>query len=222
MMDSALQETLEELRLTGKRALAFDNFVMRRAWGVYYAIWALAIALFIFIPSAIYALVPPEFMGIVFPVVYILIGISATLGVTRTFSLAEGTINLRRSLYGKEHDTKRNVYIYLTGWSILIALMVVISVNFQTPVGFILISTFLSAIDIYVYFTLRRYFLRIPAEGLMAVGAFAFSTVGGLAAAALTQSSTVYDIFWLPTIATWVFAALYTLYRAPEDLVMSN
>lgn len=221
-MDASMRETLEQLRLTGKRALAFDKFVMRRAWGVYYAVWALAISFFIFLPNVILYLVPINLTWIVFPVSYMAVGILATFGVSRNFSNAEAAINLRKSLDGYKPVSNRNFYFYLLGWSALIALLVVLSVNFQTGIGFILITVALSFIDVYVYSSLKRHFVKVPAEGKLAVGVFAFSTVGSLFGAALTQAQFVYDILWVPTIAAWVFAALYTLYKAPEDLVKSN
>ena len=221
-MDSSLKDTLEQLKLTGKRALAFDNFVMRRAWGVYYAVWAVAITLFVFISNLISILVPAGLQWIAYPVVYVLIGVLATLSVSSSFSKAGAAIHLRRSLYGEKQEGRRNFYFYFLGWLVLISAMVLISIDFQSYVGFIVLTGFLSAIALYVYASLKKHFGRVPAEGRLAVGVFAFSTIGGITAAAITNNPIVYELFWIPTIASWLFAALYTMYKAPEDLVMAR
>ncbi len=221
-MDSETKETLEELRLTGKRALAFDRFIMRRAWGVYYAVWALAISLFIFLPWIIVPLTPENERWIAFPVAYISVAILATISVSRNFANAQRAIDLRRSLGGDSMVSKRNAYLYFLGWFAVIILMVLLSYDYRSEIEVALFSGLLFGIDVYVYLMLKRHFVNIPVEGKLAVSFFAISTFGGVIGAILTGNSTVYDLAWIPTIVAWLFAAIYTLYTAHEVLVSAN
>ena len=85
MNEEVIGETIENIRNTGKRALAFDTFILRRAWGIYYSVWALSISLFVFLPFVIPYILPEDVQVFAYPVIYSLVNFLAALFTVRTF-----------------------------------------------------------------------------------------------------------------------------------------
>ena len=51
MSDQQTEEIARQLICVGNRAVVMERYLLRKAWGIYYAIWALSILLFIYLPN---------------------------------------------------------------------------------------------------------------------------------------------------------------------------
>ncbi len=51
MSDQQTENIAQQLICVGNRAVVMERYLLRRAWGIYYAIWSLSILLFIYIPE---------------------------------------------------------------------------------------------------------------------------------------------------------------------------
>lgn len=222
MSERNVREILDILRSHGEQALAFDAFAFRRAFGIYYSVWAATIASFVFLPYVVPYALPPGLQQFAYPAIYILAGVIATLFSTKIFSEAGKIIKLKNSVEGYSANRKRRSWIRVVDWLFIILLMFLLSVSFHSMIRFVLLFIFLIGIDFYVYNTLRKTFGKLPPEGIFATVVFGFSTISSFAFGILLGDPVYFDIFWIPTIIGWFGASLYSLYRAPEDLVSLN
>ena len=108
------------------------------------------------------------------------------------------------------------------GWAFIFLLIMLIMVGFYTVLRFVVLLIFFLLLDIYIYHTLKVSFGKVPPEGLLAVFAFGFSAASSFIVGVIFQHYEYFEILWIPTIAAWFLASLYSLFKAPEDLVSIN
>lgn len=219
MNEGSIREIFERLKSTGEQALAFDAFVFRRAFGVYYSVWALSIALFISFPLIISYLVPEDVQVFAYPLFYSLVGVLATLYTTKVFSKARGIIRFRKAVKGLDLGEKRRNWRYYYVWAMIVLVMILFSVSFNSVLRFVLLFIFLVAFDFYIYHILKASFGKVPVEGLLATYVYGFSAFSSFFIGIILRHYLFFEILWIPTIVVWFLASLYSLYRAPEDLV---
>ena len=64
MTDHQIEDVARQLICVGNRAMAMERYILRRAWGIYYAIWALSILLFIYITNTLSPIKHPIFQEV--------------------------------------------------------------------------------------------------------------------------------------------------------------
>ena len=70
MSDQQIEDIARQLICVGNRAVAMERYILRRAWGIYYAIWTLSILLFIYIPNILSPIKHPIFQDVAFGTSY--------------------------------------------------------------------------------------------------------------------------------------------------------
>jgi hypothetical protein len=208
-----------EIELVGRRAIRFQNYVLRRAWGVYYAVWALAIFLFEFVTYSTSVLAPVYGYNVVFYiVVYTVIGGLAGWVTMVNFSKAWKTIRLRRALAHPKCSTEAPkitrffaIFLgYFAGFYL--------ANHFFGVSGEALTYVLLFSIPVFVYFWLRRSFEKTPIEGILACVSYGSASLVS-AYSVVAHLDVMTTVAWSITIFAWVFASIYAFYRAPEELV---
>ena len=101
---------IDELSGMARHAISFDFYVFRKAYGSYYATWATAILLFVFLPFLIFSEFPSDYSQYVFLVLYTTILIFAFRTTTIVFSNAREMIGLRSILEGKKSYPSRKAF----------------------------------------------------------------------------------------------------------------
>ncbi|PSO04352.1 hypothetical protein B9Q13_04805 [Candidatus Marsarchaeota G2 archaeon ECH_B_SAG-G16] len=108
--EDKLEAVTREMERVGKRAIAFQRYVLRRAWGVYYAIWVFAFFWFVFLPYLILSFVSQN-ADIAFYLGYTLVGGLAGYATWVNFSKAYRTLILKRSLFGERRSYYRWFFV---------------------------------------------------------------------------------------------------------------
>ncbi|HTT72748.1 MAG TPA: hypothetical protein VMG99_01160 [Thermoplasmata archaeon] len=208
----------EMLSHAAERALVFQNFLIRRAWGVYYAIWSAALVTFLVFPALVAAayptLSPPgeaAYYGLILLVV--LLSVWAT---SWAFGQTFRALRLRRAL---RHESSRHWHLYLflaVGVGLFALVFLVATLN--SFAGLLFLDACLGVVNLWILLSVRDAFPRVPPEGSVAIGTYAVSIVGSATALVLTGNQSWFGGFWLVAIVGWAFAALYALYHAPEEM----
>ncbi|MEM0159134.1 MAG: hypothetical protein QW812_06455, partial [Thermoplasmataceae archaeon] len=50
MNEAEIEELKKHLTMVGKQSILADRYILKRAWGIYYAIWSLAIFIYMLLP----------------------------------------------------------------------------------------------------------------------------------------------------------------------------
>jgi hypothetical protein len=208
-----------QLEAVGERALRFQRYIFRRAYGAYYAIWAFAILVFQLLPYAIFSLFGPTIATyLVIGIASVSIGILATVVSVRSFGEAARTVALRHVLYPAE-SIKSRYGPFILLWAAFIGIF---AIGFVSSVltFFSLLNGLLLLLDIFIVTQLREAFPHdIPLEGKVAVVAFGGSALSSFVISFLNVSPLLTNLSWIVTVAVWLFSSLYALRRAPEELV---
>ena len=209
------EEEADLIRNTYERALKFQEYILRRAWGIYYALWAAIISSYAAMPDII-PLVYPSAPGYVYFLFYSIVSFFGTLLTARIFSVARRTLELRLAASGKRKGSPYRGLLLM--WLVIFAAFAVAA--FASESAFIATYiAFLTFIDVYIYRALRLSFPKMPPEGYVALGTYTFSIpilalsfLHVLPSLSMTASTAV-------IVAGWIFSAIYALYHAPEAMV---
>jgi|GEM_PF-2076367 hypothetical protein len=211
----------DHLKCVGTKAVNLDRYLQRRAWGIYYSIWAFSIFLFIFLSYPIGYINQGYIQLLAYITSYVLIVFFASYFSGMVFSKAKRLVNLQRSLsYPQQMDPEKNSFIGILLIVLLVAAISLISSGLlKTSLGILLEVSFLGFVDFYVYRMLKKSLGKIPYEGLMAVSFFMFSNIGSAITVIIYRSSEYFEYLWIPTVIVWFLASIYSLYHARDELV---
>ena len=214
----------EKIMQINHRALNFERFILRRAFGLYYLVWALAISEFIGTP-----LIFEHFYSnltdfiIIYLIGYfitVIIGISLSrtifLKVYRTYTFKYQT---------KYKDKKKIYYLY----PVLILLIIVSSYVLQRPFFFQGLYVYIINFLLFLFgFRLLKYikisFEKVPPEGYIAFYSYDISAVGSILffiiSSELFKNLVLYSFIpWALASFGWFFCAFYAIYHAPDEVV---
>ena len=207
-----------------QRALNFERFILRRAFGLYYLVWALAILEFIGTPMIFEHFYSnlTDFI-IIYLIGYfitVIIGISLSrrifLKVFRTYTFKYKT---------KYKDKKKIYYLY----PVLILLIIVSSYVLQRPFFFQGLYVYIINFLLFLFgFRLLKYikisFEKVPPEGYIAFYTYDISAVGSILffiiSSELFKNLVLYSFIpWALALFGWFFCAFYAIYHAPDEVV---
>lgn len=213
--------TRGELEAVGERALAFRRYILRRAYGTYYGIWAFTLFLYILVPYALISTFGPSFLiDSVAASIVIGAGLVATFVMSRHFRKEARAAALRRALHHHPRRAGRKWMAMLWWWGAFIAAAAAF-VIYPSLVFYAVIYALLLVMDVQLYNWLARNFQeRIPPEGRLAVSAYGAGAVASLAISLAKGYSPWAFVPWSVVVAIWLFSAFYALRTAPEEYVM--
>lgn len=205
----------------GEKSIGYQLYIMRRAWGVYYAVWAIAFVIFSMSPIFIFG----TFSGFLPIFIYI-----ACYGITwytagyltyRIFSRNK-KVNELRKIIGLKSNTRERLLRYyllcvLTSF-ILISIAGILSGIWVESLIFII----LMYISYIIFKNLSNSFDKIPTEGYIALISFVVSTVSSTLLPIILKGSYLSyylsSASWVPAIVAWLFSSYYALYMAPMEM----
>ncbi|WP_393971782.1 hypothetical protein OXIME_000366 [Oxyplasma meridianum] len=220
MNEDDISKILDRLKCVGMKATRLDRYIIAKAWGIYYAIWALSILLFSGLPYLFYLIKQPFIQTVAFLVSYLVIIVSASYITGLVFSKAARLSKLNSVLkMDSKREPERNSWIGLSIFiAIIIAIVIIGSDVLLNSIGSLVAAAIFILIAIYVYSMIKKSLGRVPLEGLIAVSAFIFSAVGGWLSVLIFHSSEYYGDFWIPTIITWFLASFISLFNATNAI----
>src|SRR5579884_3315130 len=195
-----MSEEIQTLRAVAERALKFQQYMLRRAWGLYYAVWSLAFVLWLAIPYSI-SILYPDAGFYPYLIAYSIPGLIGFFATSWIFS---------------KQRRRRN--FSLIAWLIFFAILIS-SIAFSRSTFYFVYSAFLMILDYFIYKSLKYSFPKIPVEGYVAIATFTSSVAVTAISFIFTQAYYILALGWFPSIAGWLFSSIYSLYHAPESMV---
>jgi hypothetical protein len=209
-----------EIRRIAERALLLQRHVLKRAWGVSYAVWAAQLTVVFFVPLLFLAL---GFRGdtevilqITLNVAFNIAGLVAVLWI---FNRVRDTQAVREVVNKAANTRKRNTLLVACIFAVYYLIIAAAFIFFR-PHAEAVLSVLLTTAIPSMYYGLKASFPKnLPREGMVAVAVYGFSTTVSLVAAILNVISSVYPLLWTPTIIALILASLRSqLEKAPRPL----
>ncbi len=210
-----LDPSPEALTQAFGQAVRFQRYLLRRACGIVYAIWAGAIAALLGLPIVIGrwpgASSLAEGIGVV--VVTLAAFLAAAFSSRRVSQQALRTTRLRTLSSAPLPGT--GLWVWLLVPAFILTIFAEVIVGHSALVFFYLFVTGLAAFSLQRQ---RQALGQVPPDGAWAYGSLivgAVITIGLL----VSPEWPIYPWVWVPVLGVWLAAALYALYRAPEELI---
>ena len=224
MTFDAKEEEIGELIQIGKKAVKFQNFLMKRAFGLFYGVWAVDL-LIILVSQQFLSL----FLSSLLPYAGIITGLFVSQNV---FRRSIRTTRYRYRIERKQNSRKVQIpgliikfLLILTAIEIILDLL-----NYE---GAFIISAYLSPLlflTIVFSAALASFFMsysslgRITAENVIFSGSLFLAGILELVIDETRTLSTSYGflliVIWSLVIASWMISSIISLYTSAEDLVV--
>jgi hypothetical protein len=215
------EETLSAVQLEeiGQRALTFQRYIFRRAWGAYYAVWAAAFVLFIFggqLPLG--NLFPQNLAWVPYVALFAGTGWAASLATASVFNSAHRAVFLRRAM-GSMRGWGGREWALMWMWFVAFTALAFVSFAFFQPQAPVIIYGLLSSVEIFIYYSLRISFgEKLPSEGLLALVSYGACITLSIVASLLAGGLAYTGAIWGAETIVWVYCSLFALWHAPGEL----
>lgn len=221
-----------DIRDINKRVISFQKFIIRRAYGLYYLIWTLALFDFLIFPSILssgYLTVNYEYAYIIYAINYVIVLYIAIKITKKIFSIASKTHKLE---YGKINKKFRPLNFPLINYIYIITtvlLLILFAYFFQK--GYFYFAVYLYSVNVILFamgFSIRKYiklsFKKMPLEGNVAFYTYNISAAGTILffiiSSFLIKILVDYSfLIWFIAMFGWFFSSFYALYHAPDEVV---
>jgi hypothetical protein len=214
--------SIEKLEEIGERALTFQRFIYRRAWGTYYVVWSVAFVVFGFAGALpLQDLAPQSLSWVPYALVYGGTGWGAGIATAWIFRKAYRASFLRSAMGTSPPGRRGRRWTF--SWLFWVAYYVIILVAFNrypdTALPFLFASTLV--VELFIYWMLKLSFPDgIPAEGRVALLSYGAAVVYSFfVSLLLPQNFVLLGSGWLAVTVVWFFCAFYALRHAPDELV---
>jgi hypothetical protein len=204
----------EQVKQIAKRALVLEQYLLRRAWGLGYAVAAAEIALIILF-DILFVRLSPDYELIVPLAFNTAVSISGAAVITWVFKKAYDAMVVRReivdSVWAKLLRPSWVAVLWLAYY-----LPVAIAVIFLRPIAGIALYGLLATTVGPFYFALKVSFPeRLPREGIAVLTAFAICALGNLTIFLL--KGTAAPLLWIFMIAVSLIATAYAYRQKPPN-----
>jgi len=197
-----------EIKKMAERALVLQSYLLRKAWGVPYAAWSLAIFVTVFVSP----FEPDIALRIIVD-----IGVSGTalVAILWEFKRARDTAQVRNSVVNRRSSKPPGYRVLLPTWMTIYAVAILTVVFFRPQAVLVLLAVY-GALAAYFYYSLRMAFpLRLPPEGKVALSSLAVAAIVSVGLLPLLRDPAPYGIIWGMVVALWGFATAYARTRRP-------
>ncbi len=208
-----------------RRVLNFERFMIRRAYGLYYLVWAIAILEFLGAPVIIlhYSSSLTDFI-IIYIIGYI---ITVFTGVTLSRNIFSKVFKAYKFINGATYKGAKKIY-YLYAVMIII-IIIIFSYFFQKSFFFqglyvYIINGLLFVFGLQLFKFIKLTFEKIPPEGYIAFYTYNISAAGSILFFIISSEvfkTLVYYSFvpWIVALFGWLFSSYYAIYHAPDEVV---
>ena len=178
MTDQETEHIAQQLICVGNRAVVMERYLLKRAWGIYYAIWALSILLFIYLPNLLNPIRPVLLQDIAFGSSYaVIIAVSGYVSGW-VFSRVARAAKLQGDLAGNFGRNFKDTILNYTTLILLFLLVILLATGFfKFFVGLFMEAVILILVAVYVYRWVTRSLGKVPPEAAMAIITFILSDI---------------------------------------------
>jgi hypothetical protein len=207
-----------DVRRLTKKALQFQRYIFRKTWGIYYALWACAFTIYIFVPPLLETFGLPNFVN-GYPLVAVDLVVSVIVGIA-TGRLLESA---RRSAF--VHSVLRSprdaFYKRWFGawWMIYITAIIVSAVFFGADLLSVTFGLATTVTPVFYYLLRSSFPEKLPTEGILAIFFFGFATIASFILSFFPLNYLAYGIIWGATILVWLGASVVSLLKVNKELV---
>lgn len=208
--------TPSEIRSAAERALEYQRYLFRRAYGLFYLVWAAALALLTLTSSSILTDLSAETEA-AFVVFASTILIGAVFLTARIFRNARRSLELRSAL--RANRERRSHAHYFLLWFAAVYGVVLLADVLLPAYSQDLLYALLLPVPFLLYSMLGVAFPEgRPAEGITALAVYGGTVVLNLVLSVAQLAFWVTSIAWAVTASVWLAAAFYGIWRAPAEL----
>lgn len=200
-----------EIKAIAARALGLQRYLLRRAWGVLYATWSIALFLTNF--GAVFEV--PLGLSIVERIVVSMLASGTALIITlRAFREIGDTVEIRRLVTGGKWRGVLRYRVLVPSW-VAFYLVLFLSIFLfgvqRDPLALTLVvHTVYAGFWVFLCYAFRLSFeKKMPAEGVAALSAFGVATAGSILNDLSFGIIGVYVLLWGTAIAVWVVSAFH-------------
>ena len=225
-MDNINSEDIIEIN---KKAIIFERFIIRRAYGLYYLIWAFALLEFILVPIILFStnFTDLEYLYIIWILIYFITLFTAIKLTKNLFSKIYRTYKLE---YGIRNSRfKRINYVYMLA---AVLLLVGFAYFFQRDYFYYALFLYITNIVLFtmgfrIFEYIKLSFQNIPVEGYIAVYSYITSAAGTMlffiTSSFFLKNLIPYSfLIWIIALAGWFFSSYYAVYHAPDEVVANE
>jgi hypothetical protein len=213
------------MRAATKRALVFQRHIFKKAWGIYYAVWASTFSIYFFLPSFLSLFGLSTNLGNDYYLLILDLAVSVVAGTAsgriieraRIASFVQSTINRPRPSF-----FERRKKLFAIWWIVYFSAIIVSAVLFRAHLISIVFGLATTGTIVF-YYALRVCFQEsIPREGVIAISIFGIASTSSFGISLFNSNSIVYAIIWGVTILVWFGASFYSLLHIDEELTEAS
>jgi hypothetical protein len=208
----------DELNRVVQRALEFQGYLLRRAWALYYLVWAVVLTVLFVVPGVL--LGPLASATAAEIVLYDALQAAAIVGAiwATWWAVAQSarTGRLRQTLEGRA--LSRRWFLQILAWGVAITVLVVTVGFVSLFAGLLVLDASLGGIVLWLLIQVRPWFDPVPFEATIAAGSYAVSVGAAAVALVLSHDQLLFSAAWIIAPVAWAFAGVFALYHAPEEL----
>ncbi len=204
----------DQVKQVTQKALVIERYILRRAWGLCYAVLATEMALILLFDILFYRLSSDYnlFVPLAFNTSVSIFGVAV---VTWVFKKAYDAMLVRReiadSIWAKLLRPSWVAVLWIAYY-----LPIIIAIIFLRPIAAIVLYGGIATSVGPFYFSLKISFPeRLPREGIAVLAAFAFCALGNLTVFLL--KGTVVPLLWVLMIAVSAVASAYAYRQKPPN-----
>jgi hypothetical protein len=209
-----------DIKRIAEKALLLQRHILKRAWGISYAVWAAQLAVVFCLPLLFLAFGfqsdTEAILRLTLNVAFNIAGLGAVLWI---FKRIRDTHLVREAVNKATNVKKRNTLLVASVFAVYYLIIAAAFIFFR-PHAEAVLSVLLTTTIPSIYYGLKASFQKkLPREGIAAMVVYSFSTTASLIAAFLNLNSSVYPLLWAPTIIALLLASLLSLLeKAPQPL----
>lgn len=203
-----------QVKQIAKEALFIERYILRRAWGLCYAVIAAQISLIIVFDILFHSLSLSSDYALIVPLAFnTSVSISGAAVAVWVFKKAYTAMLVRREIVDSVW-TKLFRPSWVAALWLAYYLPILLAIIFLHPIAGAVLFGVLAAATGPFYFSLKVSFPeRLPREGIAVLATFAFCSLGNLSFFVL--KGTIAPLLWVLMIAAAIVAAAYVYRQKP-------
>ncbi len=217
--------SVSEVRRATKRALIFQRYIFKRAWGIYYAVWASTFAIYFFLPSLLSLIRLSPNLGNDYYLLIIDLAVSVVAGAAsgRIIERARMASFVQSSFQRPKPSLfQRRKKLFAIWWIAYFSAIIVSDVLFRAHLVSIVFGLATTGTLVF-YYALKMCFQEsMPREGVIAISIFGIAATSSFVISLFNTSSILYATIWGVTILVWFGASFYSLLHIDEELTEAS
>ncbi len=210
----------QRVKLIAERALLIERYILRRAWGLCYAVIASEIALITLLPLLLGVVgLSSDYSFVARLAVNTAVSVIGLAVVARIFKMSYAAMVVRREIRDLMWAKMLRPSWAAAVW-LIYYMPIVLAIVFLRPIAFLVLFGLLAASSFSFYYVLKVSFPeRLPWEAMAVIVAFIFCTLGNLTLFLLKANYASYLALWSIMIAVSLLAAVIAYrQKAPNPL----